>query len=207
MLFRLLRRIPIAGGVLWILNTYAFKGDAASTQRFADPVMWIKAYGIQAAVALVGAALCMPAQMTRVERIGSWFTYEIDVKPGPLATGILPNVLGFGIGVYALIFVVRGGLLRKIQETMKCQHTAGRRRHGSVLLLNAEVAVPLLVLCVALFMGVMQLLLATNVVVTAFSWFFFWLSLVFTLDLVITLFGLGENVILESLGQADREGK
>ena len=44
MVFRLLSRIPLFGGVLRILNAYAFRGDEKADRRFASIWLWITAF-------------------------------------------------------------------------------------------------------------------------------------------------------------------
>lgn len=76
---------------------------------------------------------------------------------------------------------------------------------GSALILNAEMAVPLLILALTIVIGLIQQLWPCVESLKAATWFALWLSLIFTVELISTLFGLGENSILKSLAPEESE--
>lgn len=131
--------------------------------------------------------------------------YVVTVAPGSTATSILPNLLGFGIGVYALIFGLHKVLLRELQDAYKPRPGDKRPPTGSALILNAEMAVPLLVLALTIVLGLIQQIWSESMPLQATTWFALWLSLTFTVELICTLFGLGENSILKSLELDDEQ--
>ncbi|QLQ01083.1 MAG: hypothetical protein HZY78_14335 [Burkholderiaceae bacterium] len=199
MIFKMLSKVPLFGEALRILNTYAFKGDARADEQFANPLLWLSAFWFPILVAGAGAALSMPELVNRWLPAGYCLTYTIEATPGTLATGILPNLLGFGIGIYALIFGLHKILLRELQDTFKPSPGKTKPPVGSALILNAEMAVPLLILGMAIIIGVVQQALPNHEYIKLAAWFFLWLAMVFTLELVFTLFGLGENMLLKNL--------
>jgi uncharacterized membrane protein len=205
MVFKLLSRIPLFGDVLRILNTYAYKGDPRADEQFASPWLWLKAFWAHVLVAAGAAALCVPELTNRQLPAGYCLRYVVTVAPGTTATSILPNLLGFGIGVYALIFGLHKLLLRELQDSYKPQPGDKRPPTGSALILNAEMAVPLLVLALTIVLGLVQQIWAENEPLKAITWFALWLSLTFTVELICTLFGLGENSILKSLAPDDTQ--
>lgn len=199
MIFKMLSKMPLFGEALRILNSYAYRGDVKADERFAGVRLWITAFWFPVLVAGVGAALCMP------ELVNSWLPgsyylkYKVEVTPGVLATGILPNLLGFGIGIYALIFGLHKILLRELQDTFKPVLGNKNPPVGSALILNAEMAVPLLVLGMAIVVGMFQQALPSHEYLKLSAWFFLWMAMIFTFELVFTLFGLGENMLLKNL--------
>lgn len=199
MVFKLLSRVPLFGEVLRILNTYAYKGDPRADERFASLWLWVRAFWFPVLLSLTGTALCMPAMTNALLPLGYCLQYEIDVAPGVTATSILPNLLGFGIGVYALIFGLHKLLLRQLQDSYKSAPGDRNLPTGSALILNAEMAVPLLILALTIVLGIIQQLWPYVESLKALTWFSLWLSLTFTVELICTLFGLGENSILKSL--------
>lgn len=203
MLFKLLSRIPLFGDVLRILNTYAFKGDARADERFAGPWLWFAAFWMPVLLSVIGTALCMPEMTKRWLPSGYCLPYKVEVAPGSTATSVLPNLLGFGMGIYALIFGLHKLLLRELQDSYKPKLVERKPPTGSALILNAEMAVPLLVLAIAIVLGLIQQIWPNVESLQAATWFALWMSLTFTLELICTLFGLGENSILKNLAPDD----
>lgn len=206
MLFKPLSRIPLFGEVLRIFNTYAYKGDPKADERFANIWLWLKAFWFPALLSALGTAFCMPETTNIYLPTGYNLAYEITVPAGITATSILPNLLGFGIGVYALIFGLHKLLIRQLQDSYKPGPSDTKPPTGSALILNAEMAVPLLVLAITIILGLIQQLWPKVELLKAATWFALWMSLTFTVELICTLFGLGENSVLKSLTSEDEEG-
>lgn len=198
MVFRTLNRIPLLGELLRIFNTYAYRGDPKADEKFAGPWLWVTAFWVPVLIAGVGAALCVPDLINKHLPGGYYLTYKVEAQPGNLASSILTNLLGFGIGVYALVFGLHKGLLKQLQDSYTPK-PGEKRRPGSALVVNADMAVPLLILAVAIVVGVVQQLAPSADCLRVLSWFTLWLSFIFTIELVATLFGLGENVVLKTL--------
>jgi hypothetical protein len=203
MVFNLLSGVPLFGDVLRIFNAYAYRGDAKADERFAPVWLWITAFWLQTGLSLVATFLCMPEFTNKHLPAGYQLSYSVDIAPGALATGILPNLLGFGIGIYALIFGLHKMLLRELQESYKSEAGAPKPRPGSALILNAEMAVPLLVLALTIVAGLIQQVTPKVETLQFASWSSLWLSLIFTIELIVTLFGLGENAILKTLSDEE----
>lgn len=206
MIFGLVARIPLLGDVLRILNAYAYRGDARADQEFASIWLWVTAFWLQTTVAILGMLLCMPEVTNEYLPLARKLTYCVHLEPGATATSVLPNLLGFGIGIYALIFGLHKMLLRDLQASYRRDAAGEGRRPGSALILNAEMAVPLVVLTLTIAIGLAQQVAPSVIGLQMASWFSLWLSLVFTFELIVTLFGLGENAILKTLDDASKGG-
>ena len=206
MIFGLLARIPLLGDMLRILNAYAYRGDARADEQFAPIWLWITAFWLQITLAIAGAMLCMPELTNEYLPIKYRLIYCVQLGPGAMATSILPNLLGFGIGIYALIFGLHKMLLRDLQASYSRGVTNDKQRPGSALILNAEMAVPLLILTLTIAIGLVQHVAPSFVGLQFASGFSLWLSWVFTFELIVTLFGLGENAILKTLDDTDKNG-
>lgn len=205
MIFRMLVRIPLFGDLLRILNAYAYLGDARADEQFASIPLWISAFWLQITLSLVGTLLCMPELTSDYLPLEYRLTYRVQLAPGSMATSVLPNLLGFGIGIYALIFGLHKMLLLDLQASYKRATTRDKPQPGSALILNAEMAVPLVVLTLAIAIGLAQQVAPSQISLQFASWFSLWLSLIFTLELIVTLFGLGENAILKTLSDSDKD--
>ncbi|SEC47055.1 hypothetical protein SAMN05216205_2414 [Pseudomonas mohnii] len=186
MIYRFLVKIPVIGVVIKIMNAYAYHGDFNADSRFASLWAWIKAYFAGVLVSVVLAVFLTPSIPNMFLPYCIHLDYTITVMPGDLATGILPNLLGFGIGVYALVFALDRSLVKDLQATF--QGSGKPSIPGSVLLLNAEMALPLIMLIAAIVVGVMQKVFPSGIWLLAGSWFTFWLSIYFILGLVHSLF-------------------
>ena len=203
MVFRLLSRVPLFGDVLRIFNAYAFRGDAKAGDQFASVWLWITAFWLQTSFSCIATLLCMPSVANMIIPENHQLYYLVPVLPGALATSILPNLLGFGIGIYALIFGLHKMLLRDLQNSYKSLPGVNPPT-GSALVLNAEMAVPLLVLALTIVIGIIQQIAPELKSFQLVSWFSLWFSLIFTIELIHTLFGLGENVILKTLDDINK---
>lgn len=198
--FKLLRSLPAIGPALRIANSYAFQGDYKSDKEFAGFLRWFKAFGPELLVSsLLTTATLWPY-------IGSsWATRSLATcsdqlfycKPGALAVAVVPSTLGFGIGIYALIFTLTNSFVKDIQRKIDEQKLEGKRSAGSELLLNADLALPLLVLLLALVIGILQQAFPASVALIAIAWLVTWFSMVSLLGLISVIFGLAEHSLLD----------
>lgn len=192
-IYERLTKIPIAGEILRILNNYAYNGDHRSDYYFAGIRLWAKCYLPNFLIALLSALACTPDITNLFIPFNYRLSYSIESSPGPLATSILPNLLGFGIGVYALIFGLKTTFIMRFQKQIE---ESTKTKHGSSLILNVSFAVPLLCLALAIIIGIIQSLLPDNPYLRVLSWFSLWLSLLFTIETIFAIFNLGEAHIL-----------
>ncbi|WP_139284239.1 hypothetical protein [Salinicola sp. MIT1003] len=192
MTFSRLVKIPVLGNILIILNSYAFCGDARSGEEFAGAKNWGKSFGIQFIVATSMAFLCHNV------------SYSDATLPGELIISIFPSLLGFGIGVYALIFSLKSTIIRELQKTF-IDDLQPNPKPGSALILNAEMATPLLIALGTITIGILQKIFPYANSLSIISWTALWASIIFMIELIITLFGLGENAILKQLPEEKEE--
>ena len=199
-LYRCLRRVPVVGTILSILNAYAFRGDFEATSQFASLRAYLKAFGVPLSVALGVSFLSARAvfthwwsgsEPTSVE----WAT--IQFRSGALLISVLPSLLGFGIGVYALTFALSRGIIRIVDDAMTDAIRDGRRQFGSALVINADLACPLLVLVVAISIGVIQQNYPEMLWLCLLSWIAFWYAIIMVVEVIGVLFELGDHVMLE----------
>lgn len=196
-MFRLLTKIPIIGIVLTVFNSFAYDGDVKADDEFAGILAWIKAYFFPFFICIAVAILLMP------ELINSTLpclnlTYKVEVAPGELATSILPNLLGFGIGVYALIFALDKKFVQDLQSGFE-GYNKEKNKSGSVLLLNTEMALPLIVITATIAIGIFQKIFSDLPYLRLACWFSLWLSIYFTLDLINNLFLMGNAHLSDNI--------
>lgn len=119
-------------------------------------------------------------------------------KPAEYFLGVMASFLGFGIGVYALIFSVSSDILKSMQsEHHKMNQLSGEK--STVLSLNSEFAFPLIILLLTCFVLIFQFIFSDNFYVKVLSWFFIFFSLCLMGKLILSLYDFGKLIILEKL--------
>lgn len=202
-LYGLFRKIPILGTIVSILNTYAYRGDFQASKQFAGVPAYVKAFWrpFVAASALTSVTL-HPWVQAAICDIHP-FSVELSnfsSSPGALTVSIFPSVLGFGIGVYALVFAIPERLVRDLDEILSKSIENGTRKRGSVLVLNADLGYPLIVMVFALAIGVLQQALPKTPWLIIGGWFAFWYAIASTVEIIGVLFQLGDHAVLEKRG-------
>lgn len=108
LMYKLLAGIPVFGSVFVIANAYAHKGDQLNTIQIASVGQWWKRVLRKAWYTLVlisALVLIAPEEICK----SSW-------APADTILGAFPSILGFGIGVYALMFIMPSDFLSFLQE-------------------------------------------------------------------------------------------
>ncbi|VVE78162.1 hypothetical protein [Pandoraea sputorum] len=199
-LYKILRQVPIFGTLLSIVNAYAYRGDLSAGKKFAGFPAYVAALWrpILVSLLLTGAVLhqWVATLWFRCEPLMSQLK-NFSASPGSLSLSVIPSLLGFGIGVYALTFAIPERLVRDMDELLTKAIEMGRRKHGSVLVLNADLGYPLVVLTVALGVGVFQQSSPDVRSLVAICWFTFWYSVISMIEIIGVLFQLGDIAILE----------
>lgn len=100
---KLIRGIPVFGSVFAIANGYAFKGDYRSTVEVASLSQWWNRVFRKVWYTLVFVSFLV---LTAPKKI-----CELQWVPADTILGAFPSILGFGIGVYALMFIMPNDFL------------------------------------------------------------------------------------------------
>lgn len=216
--YRLLKRIPIFGTILKIINAYVYSGDLRSIDCVAPFRRWLKAIFLPVAVAILVAMLMLKGHYSfpsfgKYEfrwdgsiqlLMETWCPVFVDLKdpfdkPGQYIGSIFPNLLGFGIGVYALVFALAPKAMQLLQSQLDQQLAAGTRKEGHALMLNASLAYPLLIITLSLIPAIFQQLNPSSRPLAIFTWIVFWYGVVVLVELLGVLFALGEQDGLDKI--------
>lgn len=217
-------KIPVVGDIVQILNAYTYDGDLNADCQFAPPLCWLRKHL---------ATLMLTALLTLLSTPPFWCTWIFEhfpflsargyscteilhlfptptdedkrVMPGSLIISIFPNVLGFGLGVYALIFGLSSVLVERIHEKINKGRTENPNEVGSVLILNSDMAYPLLSITLSLAIAVAQTIFPNSRKLEIVTWSALWYSCLMTLDILNVLFGLGEHELLGKLGSRKKQ--
>jgi hypothetical protein len=188
------KRLWGVSGMIEIANEYVSDGDVRYFNRIAPFWFWVRGLAGCCAAGLLFTILVYLAE----------YDFGVpsarDLMPSDLVNSILPSLLGFGIGVYALVFGVAPTLVRELQA----QHAAAKDPLGletTILSLNASFAFPLIFMTASIFAGIFQKAITASVPLRYVTWFLLFTSLALTFQLVRTLFRLGRNVLIQKLDE------
>lgn len=202
-IYSIILKVPVFGAVAQIANAYVYSGDVDYDAGLAPAWLWIKKHWGNFAIAAVLTVLSTPNVWHC-----DWLLLHLPVSqpttsPGSLLISIFPNLLGFGIGVYALIFSLSSALIKGLHQRFNTPEKNGGKRIGSFLILNADMAYPLLVITLALSIGVFQQIYPSSNVMNLLSWFALWYSMIMVIEILSALFGLGENELVNKFNKGN----
>lgn len=135
-----IRSIPIVGSIFRIANAYAFKGEPQCNKVIAPWKCWwsriLKKFFI---------VLIFTIVMFFLEGSSS---SEAPWNPADTVLSIFPSILGFGIGVYALMFIMPSDFM----HYLKRRHESGKSQISEHIIpvdMGYPLSVFIVVLCVA----------------------------------------------------------
>jgi hypothetical protein len=203
--YRILLKIPVLGTLIYIANCYAFAGDVNAIRKLAGLRAWIRVLFKPILVALIlTAGICWPLIWKLFSE--RHFCFEalspFAKTPGDMIVSIVPSLLGFGIGVYALVFALAPTFVRDFQRVIDRAKELKPKRFGSALRINSDLAYPLTVLVLTLGVGVYQKGYPTGWL-TLVAWVAFWYSIVVMVEMIGVLFGLGDTSLLDKLNPGE----
>lgn len=202
-LLKFLRKVPIAGTILWLANSYAYGGDVRSGTKFAPVNLWFKAFFSNFSAAALLTLVTSPdfalslwdhfkTSQPILEKLNGF-----GGAPGAAIVSVFPNLLGLGIGIYALLFALDTAFVRQMHQRLEKAKQDGERTHGSVLILNSDIAFPLSMMVVIVALGAISQAFINVLWVQLSAWFAFWYGLILVLEIIALLFLLVDNSLLE----------
>ncbi|MFM0282379.1 hypothetical protein P0D75_30670 [Paraburkholderia sediminicola] len=209
-MYKFFLKIPVVGSIVYITNTYALRGDPVALEKLANPVQWIKVFFFPWMWAALLTGITAPSLAVHVLNLSKLLSFPatvLELKAGEFITTVFPNLLGFGIGVYALIFAISDKFLSRFEDHVTRKKHDGSRKFGSALVFNVDLAYPLLVIVMTLIVGVLQQAYPTTPAFCLFAWFSFWYAIITMIEIVAVLFGLGEHTLLEKIDSPDSPKK
>lgn len=145
----ILIKIPVVKDIALIVNAYAWRGDILFVDRIAPPIQWVSRFGFRLSLSALVTFLFYGQSFAQwICGHIPWFSSVADKVIIPiqhseigyeLTISIFPNLLGFGLGVYALIFSLPGAMNNQKIKTN---------------LLNADMGYPLLMMVLAIIIAV-----------------------------------------------------
>ncbi|MCC8367989.1 hypothetical protein J8V57_17250 [Xenorhabdus sp. PB61.4] len=110
-MYKIIRKLPVIGAVFRITNAYVYEGSDEGNESFAPLCMWwSKVFKKMVYVFFFVLAL----YLINYKYVPSW-----SWEPSDTILSVFPSILGFGIGVFALMFVMPNSFLRFLHEGKK----------------------------------------------------------------------------------------
>lgn len=106
--YKLIRNLPVFGAVFRIVNAYAYKGKGEFNLHIAPMHMWWDRVFRKMSYIFIFVGLLF---LVRWESLSS-----LNWQPADAIFSVFPSVLGFGIGVFALMFVMPSNFMRFLIE-------------------------------------------------------------------------------------------
>lgn len=185
-----LLKLPGLGSFIEISSDYASEGSADFFEKIAPAKYWLSTLGWPILLSFLLAAIpypcgCMP------------YSTKVEAKAYDIALSLIPSLLGFGVGAYALVFGLSGDLLKKIQEGHNKKEITKNAPAGSVLSINSAFAFPLATMAITTIVASVQKILPEVLFLSTITWFLTFLCLTLTYQLIVALYRLGRVIILD----------
>lgn len=185
-----LMRIPGLGTLIEISNDFVSEGSPEFFGKIAPARYWLSTLGWPVCLSIALAALASPIMDPIV---------RTEAKAFDAALTIIPSLLGFGVGAYALIFGLGGDILHNIQIAhIKNQETTSGK-NTSVLHINSMFALPMLIMVITIIFAAIQKIIHDSNCLSFLVWFLTFFSLILCYQLIRSLYRLGRVIILERL--------
>lgn len=185
-----LLKLPGLGSFIEISSDYASEGSADFFEKIVPVKYWLRTLGWPILVSALLATIPYPCGCMS-------YSFTIEAKPYDIALSLIPSLLGFGIGAYALVFGLGGDLLKKIQEGHNNKELATKAPAGSVLSINSAFAFPLATMAITTIVASVQKILPEIQALSTVTWFLTFLCLTLTYHLIVSLYRLGRVIILD----------
>ncbi|WP_337167759.1 hypothetical protein [Xenorhabdus bovienii] len=188
--YSILRSIPILGAVFRVANAYTYKGESECSIRIAPLRLWWKRiiFKLLIVITLLSISLCF----------SSLSLTSNDWEPADTILSVFPSILGFGIGVYALMFIMPSDFL----VFLKKRHQEGKSKISPAIV-PVDMGYPLVVFILVLFVASINKLFQFLIFFKFLSLFSLFYGLVMVIELMSFLFN--SSVIIQIIRSNDEK--
>jgi hypothetical protein len=173
-----IKKVPILGPLISIINSYVYNGADEASTTIAPFRNWFRKLG-----ANIGTAIALSVLL-----VGHFDLGYTSFPSSDIALAIFPSILGFGIGVYALLFSIQDRLIAWMEEC----HSRDELPFGPKVLIS-DMAYPLIVYIFVLLLSGINKAFAPTVVEGEFiGSFLLFYGLLITLELIITIYTVSD---------------
>lgn len=180
---KLLRGIPVFGGVFRVANAYAYEGDGENIRNIAPLKLWWervfrKAWYVLLFVSAISLLSSKP--------ICLW-----EWEPSDTILGAFPSILGFGIGVYALMFIMPSDFLSFLNRRYKSGESS-----VSPKIVPVDLGFPLIVYVLVMFVAAINKVFPEPYQLRLLSLWALFYGLAITVELILFLFSSSNTIQL-----------
>lgn len=136
---RMINKVPFLSILFRIANAYALKGHPSHFKTVAPLSAWCHRIGKNLLLSILVGSLCAYISGT-------------NYAPQDIILSIFPSILGFGIGVFALLFALPNEFLDKLKKSVDASN--GASKISGPEMLASDMAYPLLVYVTIMFFAV-----------------------------------------------------
>ncbi|EHN69911.1 hypothetical protein [Aliivibrio fischeri] len=176
--YKFFKSIPVFGGFFAISNAYASKGDSYGNVRVAPLNEWWKRIFRKAYYVLVFTSILAIISQYIGRPFCSW-----EWEPADTILGAYPSILGFGIGVYALMFIMPSDFL----EFLLKKKESGKSAVGPEIV-PVDMGFPLLSYVLVMFIAVLNKVFPELYYFRFFSLWGLFYGLAMTIELIYFLY-------------------
>lgn len=168
-----IRCLPVVGSLYRVANAYAFEGKAGSHSSTA-PIKqwWHRVFKLATSIAIFVVLITSLID----EPINKW-----AFNPSSTILSIFPSILGFGIGVYALLFVMPKDFFQDLANK------ENERKFGPEIV-PVDMGYPLVIFITVMFIAVISEVFPTSTILKYISLFSLFYGLAMVVELITFLF-------------------
>lgn len=167
LVYSILIKIPVFRVIMLIINLYVVDGDPKGLVLFGGWSRWIKKLWFRIFISLAFSVVMVKFSLK--DQVG---------KVDDISLAIFPNLIGFGIGAYALLFVLSKPLFSNLKSELEIS--------SGFSLVNANFAFPLLAIIFVMFASFVSKMLGSPCDIM--SMFVFGYGMLMLLDIVGVVF-------------------
>lgn len=182
--FSVINRLPFLGDLFSIANAYAYRGAYKSHSNFAPLAMWWSRVFKNVFYILL-FSLCLVVLSDRP--IVDW-----EWQPSETILSTFPSILGFGIGVYALMFIMPTDFLLFLKGIKDRSSNEDDKNKGSKIvgpeIVPVDMAYPLMVFILVLIVAVIAKIFPDSIAIKFITLWSLLYGLAMSIELMSFLF-------------------
>lgn len=186
-IYKYVRKTPVIGGVFRVANAYAYKGKKECNARIAPLGSWWDRVFKKAVYILFFVEL--------VVLLNNGAISEIKWEPADTIISVFPSILGFGIGVFALLFIMPESFLAFVVDNEK-------KLNFGPEMVPVDIAYPLVVFTLSLAWAVIYKIFP-NELTFFISMFVFFYGLTMAFELISFL--LNSSLLIQKISIKKRK--
>lgn len=186
-MYKLIRKIPVFGAVFRIVNAYAYEGKNECNLHIAPTRMWWNRILKKMTYVVIFVELLFLIRHGSVSSL-TW-------EPADAILSVFPSILGFGIGVFALMFVMPNSFVQFIIDRRD------RLKFGPEIV-PVDMAYPLVVFTLVMVCAVLNKMFPCDILRFASACAFFY-GLSMALELISFLFNA--SYLIQKINSNDKK--